>query len=252
MRIGDVTLMRGRWSSTGYLSQDAPIVHFGLGDATVVDELEIRWPRGLVETFQNVPVDRTVYLVEGQGFDVPSPIVTGDVQPDGLFLQWSVAGGQPFDRFLVSRSAEGSTAGVIAELAPDVTSYVDTDVEPGVTYTYRIIGEIGEQRVESATLVLSVPAPIARLVVTPAKPNPFNPGTTIEFSVPADARAVRVALVDARGRIVRSFEAPERGVPQSVLWDGTDAQGRPVASGSYRFVVEADGEVVSTALTLVR
>ena len=35
-------------------------------------------------------------------------------------------------------------------------------------------------------------------------------------------------------------------------WDGTDAQGRAVASGNYRFLVEADGRVKSTSLTLVR
>jgi Tol biopolymer transport system component len=57
-----------RWllPATGYASQNEPIVHFGLGDATRVETLEVRWPSGVVDVLEGVGVDDTVEVVEGQ------------------------------------------------------------------------------------------------------------------------------------------------------------------------------------------
>jgi hypothetical protein len=42
-------------------------VHFGLGAATKIDELKIRWPSGLIERFDNLRVDTIHTLKEGTG-----------------------------------------------------------------------------------------------------------------------------------------------------------------------------------------
>ncbi|MCP3978334.1 MAG: tetratricopeptide repeat protein [bacterium] len=49
-RVGDATLRR-TVSSASYLSQSSRRVHLGLGDAEVVDSLEVRWPSGQVQEF---------------------------------------------------------------------------------------------------------------------------------------------------------------------------------------------------------
>jgi hypothetical protein len=41
----------------GYLSQSSLVVHFGLGDRSKVDRVEIRWPRGLVQTLVNPSIN---------------------------------------------------------------------------------------------------------------------------------------------------------------------------------------------------
>ena len=46
----------------GYLGQADPRLHFGLGDATRVDAVEIRWPDGVVEKLENVEADRVLRL----------------------------------------------------------------------------------------------------------------------------------------------------------------------------------------------
>ena len=48
-----------------YISQNDLRVHFGLGAATRVDRLEVRWPNGLVEQWRDLPADRVHRLVEG-------------------------------------------------------------------------------------------------------------------------------------------------------------------------------------------
>ena len=40
--------------------------HFGLGQATGVDSLEVRWPSGLVQSVENPPVNETIRVIEGQ------------------------------------------------------------------------------------------------------------------------------------------------------------------------------------------
>jgi hypothetical protein len=49
-------------SGGSYLSS-----HFGLGQATKIDDIEIHWPSGKVEHFSVTGVDRIVTLTEGTG-----------------------------------------------------------------------------------------------------------------------------------------------------------------------------------------
>ena len=46
-------------------------VHFGLGDTTTVDKVDIRWPDGTKETYKLPGVDRYYAVEEGKGI-VPS------------------------------------------------------------------------------------------------------------------------------------------------------------------------------------
>jgi len=54
-------------SGASYLSQNDFRLHFGLGRAKQADSIEVRWPSGLVERFQNIDANQLVYLEEGRG-----------------------------------------------------------------------------------------------------------------------------------------------------------------------------------------
>ena len=54
-------------SGGSYFSQNDLRVHFGLGKASKVDLVEIRWPSGHVDELKNLDVDRVIYIKEGQG-----------------------------------------------------------------------------------------------------------------------------------------------------------------------------------------
>jgi hypothetical protein len=49
------------------MSQNDFRLHFGLGQATQADGVEVRWPLGLVESFKNVAPNQLLVLQEGQG-----------------------------------------------------------------------------------------------------------------------------------------------------------------------------------------
>ena len=54
-------------SGGSYASTHDPRLHFGLGDATTVDMVEVHWPSGAKEKFSIGKVDQIVTLVEGTG-----------------------------------------------------------------------------------------------------------------------------------------------------------------------------------------
>jgi len=54
-------------SGGSYASQNDMTLHFGLGSATSIDKIEIRWPDGAVETITVPAVDKKFTVVEGKG-----------------------------------------------------------------------------------------------------------------------------------------------------------------------------------------
>jgi hypothetical protein len=54
-------------SGGSYLSSNDMRVHFGLGESTVVDDVEIRWPSGKIEKLHPTAVDRIYIVEEGKG-----------------------------------------------------------------------------------------------------------------------------------------------------------------------------------------
>ncbi len=49
----------------GYMSQSDLALHWGLGDATTLDRLEVRWPSGRAQAFEDVEASRRYRLREG-------------------------------------------------------------------------------------------------------------------------------------------------------------------------------------------
>ena len=69
----------------------------------------------------------------------------------------------------------------------------------------------------------------------PARPNPFNPVTTIGFAVGAGPpRRIRLEVFSVRGeRVATLVDATLRAGTYRRTWDGRDRHGAPVGSGVY-------------------
>jgi hypothetical protein len=127
----------------------------------------------------------------------------------------------------------------------------DQGVESGQNYAYRVFLVIGaSETLLFETTRLSVPQMVLRLYS--AAPNPFNPRTTIRFDLPATGQ-VRLSVYDVAGRLVRVLVEGERAAgAYEAVWDGRDASGRAVPSGSYLARLAAGGKVEGVRLSLVR
>jgi hypothetical protein len=77
--------------------------------------------------------------------------------------------------------------------------------------------------------------PIHVFALDGAHPNPFNPQTTIGYSIASPGR-VLMRVYDVRGALVRTLvDGNQTAGPQSVRWDGTDGRGSQASSaGSTR------------------
>ncbi len=65
-KAGGKMLTRELTAGDGYGSQNTLRQHFGLGDATQVDELVVKWPRsGITQKFTNVAANRFIAITEG-------------------------------------------------------------------------------------------------------------------------------------------------------------------------------------------
>jgi hypothetical protein len=112
----------------------------------------------------------------------------------------------------------------------------------GVYYVYTISG------VETVSGV-----PLAsRPSIHKAFPNPFNPETTIEFSVPKPG-PVRVGVFDIHGKHVATLvdQAMSSGVFR-VRWNGKSSTGADAASGVYYAQIQSRGGSGSGRLVLIK
>jgi hypothetical protein len=67
LTAGGRTQMRDVKAGSSYLGQNDLRQHFGLGEGTRAERLEVRWPSGRVEVVQDPPVDHIVSVREGSG-----------------------------------------------------------------------------------------------------------------------------------------------------------------------------------------
>ena len=70
-------------------------------------------------------------------------------------------------------------------------------------------------------------------------PNPFNPSTTIEFSIQNDSE-VELTIYNIKGQKVKTIanDLFEKGI-YSILWSGDDYNGKLVSSGIYFYKLKS-------------
>lgn len=83
-------------------------------------------------------------------------------------------------------------------------------------------------------------------------PNPFNPETTIRFSLP-QSQPVDLAIYDLAGQTVATLARTDYPAGYHTLnWDGRDQQGRAVASGVYLYRLSTPTTTQTRKLLLLR
>jgi hypothetical protein len=139
----------------------------------------------------------------------------------------------------VYRSGAEGEFRLIETVATGGTSfkYTDDTVQPGATYRYQIGVVDGDGEIFSPVARVSLAGVSVSLGQN--SPNPFNPTTTISFTLPAREQ-VTVSIYDANGRLVRTLlnESRDYGT-HSVTWDGRDDAGSTVGSGVYFYRLSA-------------
>ncbi|HNZ45261.1 MAG TPA: FlgD immunoglobulin-like domain containing protein, partial [Candidatus Syntrophosphaera thermopropionivorans] len=83
-------------------------------------------------------------------------------------------------------------------------------------------------------------------------PNPFNPETTISFSVPTSGYTT-LKIYNLKGEVVRTLVNDVREAGKyNVVWNGTDDRGRTVSSGIYLYRLENNGKKLTGKMLLAK
>ena len=200
---------------------------------------------------------------------VEERLATGDVNRDGVVsildmvlvvrqLGESVPPGSPvdlngdgivtiLDLILVAQRIAGSSAappiGIESVDAAMVEAWIaQARLEDDGSFAFKQ----GIENLE-ALLRLLIPEETALL---PNYPNPFNPETWIPYHL-AEAADVKLTIYDTKGAVVRQFDLGHQRAgyyadrSKAVYWDGRNATGESVASGTYFYHLQA-GEYSQT------
>ncbi len=88
IRTGDMIQKDQVTAASGYASQNSLTLHFGVGEAELIDELSIRWPSGVEETYFDLPVNNLFTATEEGGIEskafVNSVILDADLKEPTL------------------------------------------------------------------------------------------------------------------------------------------------------------------------
>lgn len=83
-------------------------------------------------------------------------------------------------------------------------------------------------------------------------PNPFNPITRINFTIPNNGK-IDIYIYDMKGRVIKDLKSKyEIAGRKSIQWDATDNSGYPVSSGMYIFSIRSGSFAKNIKMLLMK
>ena len=105
---------------------------------------------------------------------------------------------------------------------------------------------------DSAAVAAPDAIPYTGPILAGIHPNPFNPLTTITFALD-QPRHAEVAIFDLTGKLLGVLADRTHGAGEhSVVWNGTDATGQAVPSGTYVVRLQTEAATQTRKVTLLR
>ena len=166
---------------------------------------------------------------------------------------------------LYRATGSGGAWGLLQSLSPTSSSYLDTAVQPGVTYRYRAawaaaaVSGVACEGPMSPTATVTLPgtpgggstSPVATAVH--AYPNPSSGAVNVSINVAGGgARAVRLRLFDMNGRWIATVADGEYPAGSTlVTWNREGRDGRRVAPGYYELLGTVGGLRVRERILLL-
>ncbi len=247
----------------GDVPQDGVVVledvPFGIYDLTVTLIVHDDW---IVENFEvtsdleiDVLLHETLFPIEDFRSEVDGNTVTlewGPIPTRNLKDRKE----QQADRFLEGVRLYWEEA-IIAELVEEESYYIVEDV-PGGTHHFSAENIYTSGVSEPVTIevtVLGTDDPGIEpyeTVLLGNTPNPFNPSTTIRFSIKEDT-PVTLNIYNLKGQKVRTLidERMEKG-EHAVTWHGDDDQGKPCSSGVYLYRMQAADNIETKKMIMMK
>jgi len=102
-------------AGNGYAGQNTKRLHFGFGNVSVIKQIIVRWPSGLVQELEGLPLGDYYYLKEG---DIPTPLLSS-ITTSTNELAWGIS---------LSVFPNPSTRYIMLSLSNDSINYQDIEI----------------------------------------------------------------------------------------------------------------------------
>ncbi len=139
-----------------------------------------------------------------------------------------------------------------ADIRRDGVDYVlvDASAQPGREYAYRV--SVLEDGRPVTSFDTAPTAAALKLALHQNHPNPFNPTTTIGFTLDTSGH-VSLRVYDISGRLIRTLVDQQRAPGVfSEEWDGRNSYGEPAASGIYFYRLTAGNKTLTRKAVLLK
>lgn len=166
------------------------------------------------------------------------------VEAHTVAVEWSTHSERNNYGFELQKSRDGQLFETVAFIhgggttsTPRSYRYSDDEVQSG-RYYYRLKQiDLNGNVALSKIIEIALPLP-DDLQLFPNYPNPFNPSTTISYTLPVDGD-VELTVYNSTGqKITTLVEETQAAGYHSILWDGRDRADMPVPSGLYYYRIK--------------
>lgn len=189
--------------------------------------------------------------------DTPTPVLIEGFAAQrlaiGVRLTWTVHADEAIRGFDVYRQdGDKPWRRINAERLPQSAShYLDDSARADQAHAYALV-VIKLDGSELRSQPTTVDAARFRFAIERIYPNPFNPTTTISYTLPK-AGNTELGIYNTTGTLVRVLERRviEAG-PHSAVWDGHSQDGSPTASGVYFVRLKSGDDVRSRKIILLK
>lgn len=170
-------------------------------------------------------------------------------------LDWDILTQGPVMGFRIYRNTSGKPVVVrpsrLGMLPPETRSYRDSGLEMGRSYRYQLV-TIMEDGTEAVSGVFETAVLPWTATLHPNFPNPFNPGTTISFTL-VSAADVNLSVFTPDGKkVVTLLDKPLMAGRKYVPWDGRDSSGEPVGTGIYLYRLKVGDQTMAGKMALLK
>jgi flagellar hook assembly protein FlgD len=131
-------------------------------------------------------------------------------------------------------------------------AYKDSLVQVGMVYAYRLADVSYNGLVTNHEIIFQEVSAPSEFVMYNNYPNPFNPSTTVKYSLPIDAR-VELKIYNVLGQeIITLADDLQKAGFHQLQWNGKNSVGQAVASGMYIVAFRANGAGGSTFTKMMK
>ncbi|MCF7794580.1 MAG: T9SS type A sorting domain-containing protein [Candidatus Cloacimonetes bacterium] len=215
------------------------------------------WPMENINLFAPDGFGTITYGADLQTPPAPENLGFIDNADDTVTLFWDQPAMNDFDHFNIYLALDGTNFDLIGETVGINYLYEISNFQALHSFYVTTVNQSGLES-DASNIVEFLPVssgdtPILQTKLNGNYPNPFNPTTTINYSVAQTSSFVTLEIFNIKGQRVKQLVNEQLAAGQhSVVWNGKDDNGKQVSTGIYFYKMKSGNYHKSRKMLLLK